>query len=189
MELLLAHRGNVNVENCAVLPKTRGAPPGALLRVVHVTALHVAAERDSVQMVELLIRQGAECTAADSNGDTPLLRAVRTRLFENVKRLCVGSAANRAGETPLHIILLVSNKADLEEERQVGAHQAAEFADRHRLEATETSAHSGRNIPEAFARLAREILTRVKSREITPATSVRPLTNDGAGGEPVPNCC
>lgn len=75
--------------------------------------------------------------------------------------------------TPNAYILLVGNKADLEAQRQVGAQQIKEFADRHRLEAIETSAQSGKNIKEAFTRLALEVTTRVNNGTI----SVAPAAN------------
>ena len=68
---------------------------------------------------------------------------------------------------PNTYILLVGNKADLESQRQVGAQQVKEFAERHKLETIETSAMNGKNVKEAFTRLSMEISARVKSQEIT----------------------
>jgi small GTP-binding protein len=76
---------------------------------------------------------------------------------------------------PNAYILLVGNKADLEKQRQVGGDLTKDFAERHHLEAIETSALSGKNIKEAFARMAYEVSTRVSNGEI----SVAPPPNRG----------
>jgi small GTP-binding protein len=68
-------------------------------------------------------------------------------------------------------ILLVGNKADLEPERQVSSDALKEFVDRHHLETIETSALSGKNVKEAFARMAFEVSTRVANGTITIATA------------------
>jgi small GTP-binding protein len=81
---------------------------------------------------------------------------------------------------PNAYILLVGNKADLEKERQVGGDLARDFAERHHLEAIETSALSGKNVKEAFARLSLEVSTRVSSGVI----AVAPPPNRAS--EPVP---
>jgi small GTP-binding protein len=60
-------------------------------------------------------------------------------------------------------ILLVGNKVDLENERQVGGDLIRKFAQQHRLDALETSALSGKNVKEAFARLSLEVSTRLTS--------------------------
>jgi small GTP-binding protein len=67
---------------------------------------------------------------------------------------------------PNAYVLLIGNKSDLIGDRQIGAHEIKEFADRHKLESTETSALSGKNVREAFARLAFEVATRVKNGTI-----------------------
>jgi small GTP-binding protein len=71
------------------------------------------------------------------------------------------------------LILLVGNKKDLEAQRQVGAEQARDFAERHKLDYLETSAKSGQNVSETFTRLAFAIAKRVSSGQIqnTPAVS------------------
>jgi small GTP-binding protein len=73
---------------------------------------------------------------------------------------------------PNAYILLVGNKQDLGDQRQVGAQQAKDFADKHRLEYLETSALSGENVTEAFTRLAYGIAARVNSGQIQNGTSV-----------------
>jgi small GTP-binding protein len=68
--------------------------------------------------------------------------------------------------TPNAYILLVGNKADLEKGREVGVDLVKEWAERHHLESVETSALSGKNIKEAFARMALEVSTRVSNGQI-----------------------
>ncbi|KAH0790223.1 Ras family protein [Histomonas meleagridis] len=68
--------------------------------------------------------------------------------------------------SPNAYVLLVGNKVDLEESRQVGAQQIKDFADRHHLEVLETSALRGKNIQEAFTRLAFEVTARVNNGQI-----------------------
>lgn len=89
-----------------------------------------------------------------------------TDWLNDLQSLCVPNA----------YILLVGNKADLESQRQVGAQQIKEFAERHKLETIETSALNGKNVKEAFTRLSMEISARVKSEQITPnQPQARPL--------------
>ena len=67
---------------------------------------------------------------------------------------------------PNAYILLVGNKGDLENQRQVGVQQAKDFAEQHKLEYLETSALSGQNVTEAFTRLAYGVATRVNNGQI-----------------------
>jgi hypothetical protein len=62
--------------------------------------------------------------------------------------------------------LVVENKADLEKERQVGGELTNDFAEWHYLESIETSALSGKNIKEAFARMMFAVSTRVRNGSI-----------------------
>jgi small GTP-binding protein len=68
---------------------------------------------------------------------------------------------------PNAYIMLVGNKSDLEKSRQVGADLVQQFAERHHLEVVETSALSGKNVKEAFARMALEVSTRVSTGNIS----------------------
>jgi len=90
---------------------------------------------------------------------------------------------------PNSCVMLVGNKADLEEERQVGAQQVLDFAKSHDLERTmtETSALSGKHVQEAFQRLAQTIATRVHSKQIQVNAPVRapPVKTETAGK----GCC
>ena len=67
---------------------------------------------------------------------------------------------------PNAYILLVGNKGDLENQRQVGVQQAKDFAQRHRLEYIETSALNGSNVTEAFTKLAYGVAARIANGQI-----------------------
>jgi small GTP-binding protein len=64
---------------------------------------------------------------------------------------------------PNAYVLLVANKLDLENRRQVGASEVKAFAETHQLAVIETSACSGVNVESAFTRLTNEVLVRVKN--------------------------
>ncbi|KAH0791830.1 Ras family protein [Histomonas meleagridis] len=67
---------------------------------------------------------------------------------------------------PNAYIILVGNKVDLEDKREVGTQQAKDFGEKHHLEYLETSALSGQNVMESFTRLAYEIANRVSTGQI-----------------------
>jgi GTPase SAR1 family protein len=69
--------------------------------------------------------------------------------------------------TPNAYILLVGNKADLEAERQVAVDEVRKFSEAHRIDSIETSARSGKNMNEVFARLSLEVSARVKTGAIS----------------------
>jgi small GTP-binding protein len=75
--------------------------------------------------------------------------------------------------TPNAVILLIGNKSDLAEARQVTQSQAVAFSERHGLEYLETSAKSGDNVTEAFVRLSKTITDKVKRGEIPPIPETR----------------
>jgi small GTP-binding protein len=76
---------------------------------------------------------------------------------------------------PNAYILLVANKSDLGNRRQVGWQEIKDFADRNKLESVETSALSGNGVKEAFARLAFEISNRVRRGTILMVSPTKPL--------------
>jgi Ras-related protein Rab-4B len=61
---------------------------------------------------------------------------------------------------PNSVVLLVGNKFDLVEKREIVRSECNEFADNHRLDFIETSALTGMNVREAFLRVAHEIIVR-----------------------------
>jgi small GTP-binding protein len=75
--------------------------------------------------------------------------------------------------SPNAYILLVGNKRDLAEDRQVGVQQAQDFADQNRLEFIETSAFSGESVAEAFTRLAFGVVARVTDGQLKAESPAR----------------
>jgi small GTP-binding protein len=73
---------------------------------------------------------------------------------------------------PNAFILLVGNKNDREEERQVGSRQAQDFAEKHKLDYLETSAKTGHNVTETFTRMAFTIAKRVATGQIQNTAAV-----------------
>jgi GTPase SAR1 family protein len=68
--------------------------------------------------------------------------------------------------TPNAAVLLVGNKADRVDARNITAAEAESFAQRHGIAYLEASALDGRNIAEAFYRLTKEIRDRVRKGDI-----------------------
>ena len=87
---------------------------------------------------------------------------------------------------PNAYIILVGNKTDLEEKRQVGSQQANDFAARHNLEYLETSALSGDNIQESFTRLAYGVAARVANGQIQILTGPNAKPSPFKLDEPTP---
>jgi small GTP-binding protein len=74
----------------------------------------------------------------------------------DLRQLCHASAC----------ILLIGNKCDLEQDRQVGSEAVQRFASLNRLDYLETSARTGFNVTETFTRLAYGIANRVSGGQI-----------------------
>ena len=68
---------------------------------------------------------------------------------------------------PNSVVLLVGNKNDLVDHRQVGASEAESFAKRHNLQYMDTSALTGTNVNETFMYLAEEVVARIKNGVLT----------------------
>lgn len=68
------------------------------------------------------------------------------------------------------VTLLIGNKADLEEERQITKEEAQQFADQHNMKYFETSAKTGANIAEAIDEAVKIIEKNVDdgAYEVTP---------------------
>eukprot|EP00668_Euglena_longa_P014698 GGOE01018704.1.p1 GENE.GGOE01018704.1~~GGOE01018704.1.p1 ORF type:complete len:203 (-),score=59.68 GGOE01018704.1:677-1285(-) len=77
--------------------------------------------------------------------------------------------------------VLVGNKADLQEEREVAREAAAQLAERHQLPFIEASAKTRHNVEEAFQLLCRALYRHTRAK--TPLTSPSPLLDYEA------SCC
>jgi small GTP-binding protein len=90
--------------------------------------------------------------------------------------------------TPNACVILVANKIDLQDLRQVGSRELREFSEKNDMELIETSACSGHNIEALFNRMAIEIHARVERRAIVLTDSLNP----GGIAQPPPGkagCC
>ncbi|XP_053671256.1 ras-related protein Rab-4B [Anopheles nili] len=65
-------------------------------------------------------------------------------------------------------ILLVGNKKDLEEEREVTFLEGSNFAQENELIFLETSAKTGENVEEAFLKCSKTILAKIETGELDP---------------------
>lgn len=65
-------------------------------------------------------------------------------------------------------ILLVGNKKDLEEDREVTFLEASNFAQENELIFLETSAKTGENVEEAFLKCSKTILAKIETGELDP---------------------
>uniref|UniRef100_U5EJ77 small monomeric GTPase n=1 Tax=Corethrella appendiculata TaxID=1370023 RepID=U5EJ77_9DIPT len=70
--------------------------------------------------------------------------------------------------SPNICILLVGNKRDMEEARQVTFLEASNFAQENELIFLETSAKSGENVEEAFLKCSKTILAKIETGELDP---------------------
>ncbi|KAH0787984.1 Ras-related protein Rab-4B [Histomonas meleagridis] len=70
-------------------------------------------------------------------------------------------------------IILVGNKADLEDQRQVTREAAEGYATSNMLDYLETSAVSGQNIGEVFDRIAHQLFNSAKEGKITTGPAVK----------------
>ena len=89
----------------------------------------------------------------------------RKDTFNNVKKWLNELKENASKDI---IIILIGNKVDLEEKREVTKDEGQEFADQNGLMFLETSAKTAQNILEAFNISARSILSNIKKNEMKP---------------------
>lgn len=95
---------------------------------------------------------------------------------------------------PNSVVLLVGNKNDLVDHRQVGASEAESFAKRHNLQYMDTSALTGTNVNETFMYLAEEVVARIKNGVLTlpsmgTASSKKIELKDTTTDVPDDSCC
>ncbi|CAJ1017327.1 putative ADP-ribosylation factor family/Ras of Complex, Roc, domain of DAPkinase/Ras family [Leishmania shawi] len=74
----------------------------------------------------------------------------------------------RLNTGPETVFILVGNKSDLEEQREVSYEEAAQFAAEHNLLFVECSSLNGSNVEEVFLSTARRIHEKVKSGVMSP---------------------
>jgi len=70
--------------------------------------------------------------------------------------------------SPAIVILLVGNKKDLEDEREVTFLEASRFAQENGLMFLETSAKTGHSVEEAFLKCSKNILAKIETGELDP---------------------
>lgn len=70
--------------------------------------------------------------------------------------------------SPNIVILLVGNKKDLEEAREITMLEASNFAQENELIFLETSAKTGDNVEEAFLKCSKSILAKIETGELDP---------------------
>ncbi|XP_028366664.1 ras-related protein Rab-17 [Phyllostomus discolor] len=87
------------------------------------------------------------------------------------------------------VVMLVGNKTDLGEEREVALEEGKEFAQSQRLLFMETSARANHRVTEAFSAVARELLRRAEEKEQppTPRGGARLALNQAPAGPA--RCC
>jgi len=86
--------------------------------------------------------------------------------------------------------LLVGNKADMTEEKQVEADVAQRFADKLNIPFLETSAKTATNVDAAFLTMAKELIrTREKAQQQGNAAAPAPVKVGGGGPKKAPPCC
>lgn len=64
------------------------------------------------------------------------------------------------------VIILVGNKTDLEEKRQVTTEEGEDFAKKNGLQFIETSAKTAQNVEESFVKTSKEIYEKTENGEI-----------------------
>ncbi|KAK2561146.1 Ras-related protein Rab-4B [Acropora cervicornis] len=70
--------------------------------------------------------------------------------------------------SPNIVIILIGNKKDLDNDREVTFLEASRFAQENELMFLETSALTGENVEEAFLKCSRTILSKIESGELDP---------------------
>merc|ERR1712198_153244 len=94
-------------------------------------------------------------------------------VYDITSRETFNSLANwltdaRTLASPSIVILLVGNKKDLEDEREVTFLEASRFAQENDLIFLETSAKTGESVEEAFLKCSKTILAKIETGELDP---------------------
>jgi len=94
-------------------------------------------------------------------------------VYDITSRETFNSLANwltdaRTLASPAIVILLVGNKKDLEEEREVTFLEASRFAQENGLMFLESSAKTGDSVEEAFLKCSKSILAKIETGELDP---------------------
>lgn len=80
--------------------------------------------------------------------------------------------------------ILVGNKNDLTDQRQVTAEEGKELADHYNIRFLETSAKESTNVEEAFTLMTKEIKSRVVHTDTKkPASAGKKLNTGNSGGK------
>lgn len=91
--------------------------------------------------------------------------------------------------------ILVGNKKDLEDQREIQYSEAKDLADHFNIRFLETSAKSSFNVEDAFTLMTREIKSKVQPKDGTKPNQQRDRVKLGGGGRQVPDkkksggCC
>ena len=102
----------------------------------------------------------------------------RKPTFENVDKW-IGELKTNASEDVL--IMLVGNKSDLEDKREVQIDEVKKKAEQHKIAFCETSALKGNNIEQAFDSLIDEIAKKVEKEKLSEVKVIKesiPITLD-----------
>jgi len=104
--------------------------------------------------------------------------------YESFKSLDKWLEDIRTNADPNMIVLLVGNKSDMKEGRQVSEEEAAKYAESHGLAFMETSAKEGTNVKLAFERLFDRIcISLMGNTELKPSHKEKGQTNNVKLGE------
>ena len=89
------------------------------------------------------------------------------------------------------IALLIGNKSDLKENRQVSRHTAQEFSQYNNMDFLETSAKENKNVGNFFVRIAQKILEKQDANILTQTMKRRLYSNESKKihTEPKNGCC
>ncbi|CAD8048183.1 unnamed protein product [Paramecium sonneborni] len=69
-------------------------------------------------------------------------------------------------------MVIVGNKIDLEERREVSSEEAKKFAQKFKFDYFETSAKTGENVDNVFESMANKVLAKIQSGEIDPTQEI-----------------